>query len=51
MKTALLLAASLLAGAAVAPTVEDKPLATVSSVDLAKYMGRWFEIASFPTIR
>jgi apolipoprotein D and lipocalin family protein len=48
MKTALLLAASLLAGAAVAPTVEDKPLATVSSVDLAKYMGRWFEIASFP---
>lgn len=26
----------------------DKPLATVPSVDLEKYMGRWFEIASFP---
>ncbi len=33
---------------AVSLAVEDKPLATVPSVDLGKYMGRWFEIASFP---
>jgi apolipoprotein D and lipocalin family protein len=27
---------------------EDKPLTTVPSVDLRKYMGRWYEIAAFP---
>ncbi|MCX6560423.1 MAG: lipocalin family protein [Candidatus Aminicenantes bacterium] len=49
MKTALLLTTILLAGAAAAPRLsEDKPLATVPSVDLQKYMGVWFEIASFP---
>jgi apolipoprotein D and lipocalin family protein len=26
----------------------DKPLQTVSSVDLAKYTGTWYEIAAFP---
>ena len=34
-----------LAGMAAA---EDKPLATVPSVDLQKYLGRWYEIAAFP---
>lgn len=27
---------------------QDKPLSTVPSVDLQRYMGRWFDIASFP---
>ena len=27
---------------------QNKPLATVPSVDLQKYMGKWYEIASFP---
>jgi apolipoprotein D and lipocalin family protein len=27
---------------------QDKPLAVVPSVDLSKYMGKWFEIAAFP---
>lgn len=26
----------------------DKPLETVSSVDLDRYLGRWYEVASFP---
>jgi len=27
---------------------QDKPLETVPSVDLQKYLGRWYEISSFP---
>jgi apolipoprotein D and lipocalin family protein len=27
---------------------QDKPLSTVPSVDLQRYMGRWYDIASFP---
>ncbi len=27
---------------------QDRPLATVPSVDLQRYMGRWYDIASFP---
>ena len=27
---------------------KDKPLETVPSVDLQKYMGQWYEIAAFP---
>ena len=27
---------------------QDKPLETVPSVDLQKYLGRWYEIAAFP---
>jgi apolipoprotein D and lipocalin family protein len=27
---------------------KDKPLETVPSVDLQKYMGKWYEIAAFP---
>ena len=27
---------------------QDKPLETVLSVDLQKYLGRWYEISSFP---
>jgi apolipoprotein D and lipocalin family protein len=49
MKTILL--ASLLLGLpamAKSASAEEKPLATVPSVDLQKYMGRWFEISAFP---
>jgi apolipoprotein D and lipocalin family protein len=51
MKTAILIFTALLAGSAAsarAVVCADKPLATVPSVDLGRYMGRWFEIASFP---
>ncbi len=51
MKTAILILAALFAGSAAAAhiaTVADKPLATVPSVDLEKYMGKWYEISSFP---
>jgi apolipoprotein D and lipocalin family protein len=51
MKTAILILMALLGGSAAAVHAApgaDKPLATVPSVDLEKYMGRWFEIASFP---
>jgi apolipoprotein D and lipocalin family protein len=27
---------------------QDRPLSTVPSVDLQRYMGRWYDIASFP---
>ena len=29
-------------------STQDKPLQTVPSVDLQKYLGRWYEIAAFP---
>lgn len=51
MKTAILVLTALCAGSAAAMSAAasaDKPLATVPSVDLEKYMGRWYEIASFP---
>jgi apolipoprotein D and lipocalin family protein len=37
-----------LLGAAKTARSEDRPLATVPSVDLRKYMGKWFEISAFP---
>ena len=51
MRTAILLLSALIAGSAAAAhvaAVADKPLATVPSVDLEKYMGKWYEISSFP---
>jgi apolipoprotein D and lipocalin family protein len=45
----LLLAVCLLGFAAAGAAGQEKPpLATVPSVDLQKYMGTWYEIASFP---
>jgi apolipoprotein D and lipocalin family protein len=38
----------ILALAGVAAADEKPPLATVSEVDLARYMGTWYEIAAFP---
>lgn len=44
----------LIAGAASAsastapPPVESRPLRTVAQVDLARYVGTWYEIASYP---
>jgi apolipoprotein D and lipocalin family protein len=32
----------------IATSVHAQPLETVASVDLNKYMGKWYEIASFP---
>ena len=29
-------------------TMEAQPLQAVSNVDLTKYVGKWFEIATFP---
>jgi len=37
-----------IAGLAKASPAADKPLATVPSVDLQKYLGKWYEISSFP---
>lgn len=35
-------------GAAQSPGLVDAPVASVAAVDLARYAGKWFEIASFP---
>jgi len=51
MKTAILILSVLFSGSAVvanAAALADKPLATVPLVDLEKYMGKWYEISSFP---
>jgi len=49
MKTILLIACVTgLVGLAGAAIPQDKPLQTVPSVDLQKYLGRWYEIAAFP---
>ncbi len=42
------LLAALITGNAQAQTATPAPLATVASVDLDRYMGRWYEIARFP---
>jgi len=42
-----ILAFGLLATAKSSPAA-DKPLITVPSVDLQRYMGKWYEIAAFP---
>ncbi|RVU49679.1 lipocalin family protein [Rubrivivax rivuli] len=42
------LAGALFVGTAQAQTAAPAPLATVPSVDLERYMGRWYEIARFP---
>lgn len=47
MKASRLLAAVLLASVAIL-ALADTPVASVPSVDLARYSGKWFEIASFP---
>ena len=44
----LALSAALITGTAQAQTATPAPLATVSSVDLDRYVGRWYEIARFP---
>lgn len=41
----IFLAAAAASGIVVA---EDQPLATIGSLDVARYMGRWYEIAKFP---
>jgi apolipoprotein D and lipocalin family protein len=51
MKTAILIFSALCAGSAAAihgAASTDKPLATVPLVDLERYMGKWYEISSFP---
>lgn len=45
---ALCLSSALFTGAATAQTAAPAPLATVPSVDLERYMGRWYEVARFP---
>lgn len=44
----LLLPASLLIVGVPAASASEKPLETVAHVDLARYVGTWYEIASFP---
>jgi apolipoprotein D and lipocalin family protein len=48
MKIAVLVLMGLAGGLAWAGEKENPPLETVPSVDLAKYMGTWYEIAAFP---
>lgn len=33
---------------AASPTGDDGPLATIPSLDIPRYMGRWYEIAKYP---
>ena len=49
-RTILLIAALFLAACATTPVVDSTapPLDVVPQVDLARYAGRWYEIASFP---
>ena len=45
----LLIVSSINAGAADAPPANAaKPLATIASLDVPRYMGTWYEIAKFP---
>ncbi len=44
----IIIPAFLFLGLAAAWAGQDRPLAAVPSVDLQKYAGKWFEIASFP---
>ncbi len=44
----LLAAAAGLSGCSTAPKAPMAPLPTVASVDLARYAGRWYEVASLP---
>jgi apolipoprotein D and lipocalin family protein len=48
MKTILITGLTLCVMAASASSGQKPPLETVPSVDLQKYMGTWYEIASFP---
>ena len=48
MKTIVWLAVSLGAAVSLAAAQKLPPLETVPSVDLGRYMGAWYEIASFP---
>ena len=47
LSLSLCLSAALITGIAQAQTAMPAPLGTVSSVDLDRYMGRWYEIARF----
>jgi len=46
LRPALLLAAALTA--ALPATADQAPVASVPAVDLARYAGKWYEIAAFP---
>lgn len=37
-------------GCGLAPDSSAPPLATVARVDIAKYMGKWYEIAKYPVV-
>lgn len=44
----LLMVFSLNAGADAPPATAARPLATIASLDVPRYMGTWYEIAKFP---
>lgn len=46
--TSTLLLGVCLPAAAQTPAVAPAPVASVAAVDLARYVGKWFEVASFP---
>ncbi len=48
MKLALILLVFAAAGATAAPAAETKPLEVVAHVDLERYLGTWYEIATIP---
>jgi apolipoprotein D and lipocalin family protein len=47
-RIALAIALGLSASAAHAAAAADKPLATIPSLDVKRYLGTWYEIAKFP---
>src|SRR3712207_799961 len=49
MRTWILTVVMLAAGLTLAGSNDAPPLRTVESVDLKRYLGKWYEIASYPT--
>jgi len=48
-RTSILLAATCVLVSSCAPAMHAPPLETVAFVDIPRYMGKWYEIASYPT--
>jgi apolipoprotein D and lipocalin family protein len=48
--SAIALIITTLNGCGLAPNGSDPPLATVDKVDIARYVGKWYEIAKYPVV-
>lgn len=50
LQAAVVLIITPMNGCGLAPNGSDPPLATVEKVDVARYMGKWYEIAKYPVV-